>query len=80
MVAWKDVCRPRALGGLGIRNIQEWNEAAIGKYVWNIAAKKDSLFVKWINSIYLMNGNWWEYSAPIDASWYWKRIVGLKSV
>ncbi|XP_062075088.1 uncharacterized protein LOC133779108 [Humulus lupulus] len=52
--------------------------AAMGKYVWAIAAKKDNLFVKWINNVYLMDRNWWDYQAPLDCSWYWKRLVAVK--
>ena len=52
--------------------------AAMGKYVWAISKKKDNLFVKWINSVYLMNQNWWDYKCPTDCSWYWKRLVAVK--
>ncbi|XP_060965207.1 uncharacterized protein LOC133034185 [Cannabis sativa] len=51
----------------------------MGKYVWAIATKKDNLFVKWINEVYLMGKNWWEYQPPTDCSWYWKRIVAIKN-
>ncbi|XP_062080257.1 uncharacterized protein LOC133785015 [Humulus lupulus] len=68
----------RAAGGLGFRKLHDWNMAAMGKYVWAIAKKKDSLFVKWINSVYLMNHNWWDYKCPMDCSWYWKCLVAVK--
>lgn len=37
------VCRPRRKGGLGILECVTWIEAAIAKYVWNIARKDDNL-------------------------------------
>ncbi|XP_062114689.1 uncharacterized protein LOC133825809 [Humulus lupulus] len=74
LVAWHHVCSPKKAGGLGFRNVIDWNMAAMGKYVWAIATKKDNLFVKWINSVYLMDRNWWDYQAPLDCSWYWKSI------
>lgn len=46
LVAWKDICMPKIAEGLGIRNVHDWNTVAVGKYVWNIEAKKDSLFVR----------------------------------
>ncbi|XP_062093714.1 uncharacterized protein LOC133799727 [Humulus lupulus] len=73
-----NLCLSKAAGGLGFRRIHDWNEAAIGKYVWAIAKKKDNLFVKWINSVYLVIRNWWDYVCPMDCSWYWKRIVAVK--
>lgn len=36
--------------------------------------------MKWITSIYLREEDWWEYKTPIDASWYWKRIVVVKDL
>ncbi|XP_062075600.1 uncharacterized protein LOC133779685 [Humulus lupulus] len=78
LIAWDHLCLSKIAGGLGFRRILEWNEAAIGKYVWDIAKKKDNLFVKWINSVYIANRSWWDYSCPPDCSWYWKRIVAVK--
>ena len=65
-------------GGLGIKKIQEWNIAAIGKYVWAIGVKKDNLWIKWINELYIKNGNWWEYQPPTTSSWYWKKLCEVK--
>ncbi|XP_062112554.1 uncharacterized protein LOC133823726 [Humulus lupulus] len=78
LVAWQHVCFPKKAGGLGFRKVLDWNMAAMGKYVWAIATKKDNLFVKWINNVYLMDRNWWEYQPPTDCSWYWKRLVVVK--
>ncbi|XP_062075816.1 uncharacterized protein LOC133779936 [Humulus lupulus] len=78
LVAWHHVCSPKKAGGLGFRKVIDWNMAAMGKYVWAIATKKDNLFVKWINSVYLMDINWWDYQAPMDCSWYWERLVAIK--
>ncbi|GKG12145.1 hypothetical protein Tco_0346382, partial [Tanacetum coccineum] len=41
-IAWKNVCRPKEYGGLGIKNIESWNEALLFKLLWNIASKKDT--------------------------------------
>ncbi|GFY91584.1 hypothetical protein Acr_07g0017800 [Actinidia rufa] len=49
LVAWKDVCLPKHEGGLGIRNTKAWNKALICKTLWDIQAKKDSLWVQWIH-------------------------------
>ncbi|XP_062104193.1 uncharacterized protein LOC133815357 [Humulus lupulus] len=77
-VSWDEVCRPKAEGGLGFRRIKEWNEAAIGKYVWVVASKKDSLWVRWIHAVYIGDGDWWDYKASNGSSWYWKQIVKVK--
>ncbi|XP_062075984.1 uncharacterized protein LOC133780125 [Humulus lupulus] len=77
-VSWDVVCRPKAEGGLGFRRIKEWNEAAIGKYVWAVASKKDSLWVRWIHAVYIGDGDWCDYKALNGSSWYWKQIVKVK--
>lgn len=48
LVAWRIICDKKSVGGLGIRDSQLWNTAAIGKYVWNIAQKSENLWVKWV--------------------------------
>ncbi|XP_062104076.1 uncharacterized protein LOC133815236 [Humulus lupulus] len=44
LIAWENICVSRAAGGLGFQKLHDWNMAAMGKYVWAIAKKKDSLF------------------------------------
>ncbi|XP_062080849.1 uncharacterized protein LOC133785644 [Humulus lupulus] len=77
-VSWSVICRSKSEGGLGFRDIALWNFCAMGKHVWDISSKKDNLWVKWVNTIYIKQGDWWNHVAPIDASWYWKRIVQVK--
>ncbi|XP_062102963.1 uncharacterized protein LOC133813953 [Humulus lupulus] len=77
-VSWAKVCLPKNEGGLGFRQIQLWNIAAIGKYIWVVASKKDNLWVKWVHNVYIGEMDWWEYSAPNSSSWYWKQVVKIK--
>ena len=65
---------------MGIRRICDWNSAAIEKYVWDIASKKDNLFVKWVHSVYIPEEDWWEYKPKGEVSWYWKKIVAVKAM
>ncbi|GJY03500.1 reverse transcriptase domain, reverse transcriptase zinc-binding domain protein [Tanacetum coccineum] len=48
-IVWEHVCKPKDQSGLGIRDLQKWNEILLTKHLWNVAAKKDSLWVKWIH-------------------------------
>ncbi|XP_062110644.1 uncharacterized protein LOC133822358 [Humulus lupulus] len=79
-VAWSTVCTPKSAGGLGFRRILEWNLAALGKYVWAIASKKDNLWVRWIHSIYLKSMDWWTYPVQQNCSWYWRKIIAIKEL
>ncbi|XP_062118721.1 uncharacterized protein LOC133832388 [Humulus lupulus] len=78
LVSWTNICKSKTEGGLGLRNIVYWNYAAIGKHVWHISMNKENLWVKWVHSVYIQNQDWWEYTAPIDCSWYWRQIVKIK--
>ncbi|XP_062073580.1 uncharacterized protein LOC133777843 [Humulus lupulus] len=80
LVAWNNICLPKAARGLGFRKISEWNIASLGKYVWAIASKNDNMWVKWIHSIYLKKEDWWEYKVQPDYSWYWKKLVTIKDL
>uniref|UniRef100_A0A803QQR1 Reverse transcriptase n=1 Tax=Cannabis sativa TaxID=3483 RepID=A0A803QQR1_CANSA len=78
LIAWDNLCQPKATGGLRFRKVDEWNKAAMGKYIWAISNKEDSLWMKWIHFVYIKNAVWWSYKSPDQGSWYWRRLVTLK--
>nr|GEX22667.1 uncharacterized mitochondrial protein AtMg00810-like [Tanacetum cinerariifolium] len=39
-IAWKNVCKPKIHGELGLKDLICWNKALLGKHIWNIANKK----------------------------------------
>lgn len=69
-VAWKQLCKARAAGGLGIRDIEAWNRAAIFKHFWAVQEKKDNLWVRWVHHLYMKKGNPWEQEATSMSSAY----------
>uniref|UniRef100_A0A803PTY7 Reverse transcriptase domain-containing protein n=1 Tax=Cannabis sativa TaxID=3483 RepID=A0A803PTY7_CANSA len=79
LIAWDSLCHPKANGGLGFKRVHEWNKAAMGKYIWAISNKEDSLWLKWIHCFYIQNEDWWQYQPPTQGSWYWRRLVTLKN-
>ncbi|XP_074283135.1 uncharacterized protein LOC141607680 [Silene latifolia] len=79
LIAWDQCCLPQKYGGLGILNAGLWNLAMLGKYVWWVAQKKDSLWVKWVNHIYIKHQDWWEYQAPCYSSWSWRQLCKVKN-
>lgn len=50
----------------------------MSKHLWNIAKKKDSLWVKWVNVHRLKGRSVWEVPVDIKASWGWKKLLELR--
>ncbi|XP_074297740.1 uncharacterized protein LOC141628504 [Silene latifolia] len=76
-VKWENCCTPKEEGGLGLKATKTWNKASLGKYVWWLASKKDHLWVRWVNHVYMKGCEWTTYEPPVDCSWSWRKIAYL---
>ncbi|GKB79502.1 RNA-directed DNA polymerase, eukaryota, reverse transcriptase zinc-binding domain protein [Tanacetum coccineum] len=70
--------KPKDQGGLGLRNLQIWNQALLAKHIWNIAMKKDILWVKLVHSVKLKGKSIWEVFVDQKDSWGWKNLIGIR--
>ncbi|XP_062107455.1 uncharacterized protein LOC133818547 [Humulus lupulus] len=70
--SWSQVCLPKVLGGLGFKEGSNWNKVLLAKYIWALSSKKDVLWVKWIDEMYLKGHSFWSYQLKPDVSWYWQ--------
>ncbi|GKA28993.1 RNA-directed DNA polymerase, eukaryota, reverse transcriptase zinc-binding domain protein [Tanacetum coccineum] len=68
-VAWKFVCRPKEQGGRGFKPLQRWNEVLLISQLWKLIDKKESLWVKWVNSVKLKGKSIWE-AVKIGDVWH----------
>ncbi|XP_057476933.1 uncharacterized protein LOC130764649 [Actinidia eriantha] len=75
LVTWKEVTLPKAEGGLGLRNSKAWNKALLSKTLWDIQAKKDSL---WSHHVYMKGGCFWGYKNKHVDSHLLKQIMSLR--
>jgi hypothetical protein len=57
LVVWKKLTLHFDEGGLGIRDLSTWNVTLLSKLLWNLQNKKDTLWVKWVNVMYLRGKN-----------------------
>ncbi|KAK1302942.1 hypothetical protein QJS10_CPB12g00806 [Acorus calamus] len=84
LMAWSSICLPKEEGGLSIKRITDWNSAALGVHFWDIAAKKDSLWVKWIHerakvSTLISEGTWTKPRRwPWDMEDLWNTIKAME--
>ncbi|KAL0411967.1 UNVERIFIED_CONTAM: hypothetical protein Slati_3786400 [Sesamum latifolium] len=77
-VAWKEVCHPKKEGGLGIRHIQSWNVALLTRVLWNIHCKADTLWVKWVNEVYLRSALVWDWQPKNGDSLLIRRLADIR--
>ncbi|XP_062119168.1 uncharacterized protein LOC133832909 [Humulus lupulus] len=62
LTSWEQVCLHKEYGGIGFREESKWNKALLAKYVWAISTKKDCIWVKRVNNVYLRDQDFWSYS------------------
>ena len=48
-MSWKEICFPKSEGGLGIKDIESWNNACILQNIWAIISKAGSIWIAWLN-------------------------------
>ncbi|XP_074305978.1 uncharacterized protein LOC141641206 [Silene latifolia] len=80
VVLVKSVGSPHNEGGLGIRFSFDWNRATVGKLVWWLYYKPDSLWVKWVHQIYMKGGSWANHSPKAHMSGNWKAICKVRDL
>ena len=54
-VKWDTVCLPKVRGGLGIKDLNKFNEALLGKWGWQLANNPQQLWARILVSLY---GGW----------------------
>ena len=69
-VAWEHLCVPKNEGGLGFKDVECWNKAAITKYIWFLFAGggEKSKWCQWVKSYLLRGRSFWEVKVPNDSS------------
>ncbi|GJR54006.1 hypothetical protein Tco_1404527 [Tanacetum coccineum] len=77
-VAWKNICKLKTNGGLGLKDLEVWNKCMIIKHLWNIIVDKNTLCVKWVNIVKLKGRSIWAIKEDINDSWGWKNILRLR--
>ena len=76
---WKEICRPKTEGGLGIRRISDINMAYGIRLVWRICSV-NSIWPNWMKVNYLKNSHLAQAKASITDSHTWKWICHARSL
>ncbi|KAK4383980.1 hypothetical protein Sango_3102300 [Sesamum angolense] len=77
-VAWAQICKPKAEGGLGISSLITTNQALILKQLWRILQNDGtSIWVDWIQQYRLRHSTFWTFNRA-TGSWSWKKMLKLR--
>lgn len=74
-VAWDSLTQPKDNGGLGIREIQSFNEALLAKLSWRLINHPTNLLSRMLLSKYCRNRSFMEVSPKVSSSHGWKGIL-----
>lgn len=74
-VSWDTLTLPKALGGLGFRDIQTFNQALLGKIAWRIIQKPDCLLARVLLGKYCHKTSFLKVGVPSGGSHGWKGIL-----
>lgn len=66
-VNWQKMTKSKALGGFGFKDFEKFNTALLAKQFWRLSKDPDSLWAKFLKSIYFPNNDVWEAPVPEHA-------------
>ncbi|XP_057425943.1 protein FAR1-RELATED SEQUENCE 5-like [Lotus japonicus] len=73
-IKWEAVCKPKEIGGLGLRDWGCFNKALLGKWRWRILVEPDSLWVKILRAKYRIPTHLDKFTVEAKASNWWKDV------
>lgn len=79
LVALRQVCLPKSEGGIGLKQMEQCNRAAISKYIWRVVTNGKSLWVVWCKVQLLKGKSIWRVSIPQDVAWTWRKILQVSN-
>jgi hypothetical protein len=76
LVNWAKICEPIPSGGLGIKNLQSFNQSLLGKWLWRYGMDRESLWRQVVEAKYGSMWGGWCTKANRDAYGvgFWKGI------
>ena len=75
-VSWHDCCLPKSEGGLGLRDLCDWNRANFLFHLWRILQPDNSsLWITWFKRIYLKRKAFWTMEISGKTPWCVRKIL-----
>ncbi|KAJ1268096.1 hypothetical protein BS78_07G110700 [Paspalum vaginatum] len=76
--SWEDICQPKHLGGLGIKNIITVSKSLVTHSAWMVAAQKDTFLSNVLKAKYHPHSSFWKATSTGSRSVFWSSIQNVK--
>ncbi|XP_033141159.1 uncharacterized protein LOC117131994 [Brassica rapa] len=73
--AWDRMSQPKKEGGMGFRDIEKFNDALLGKQVWRILTKPNSLMARVLKGRYFPTSSILTARETKQSSYIWKSLL-----
>ncbi|XP_061999011.1 uncharacterized mitochondrial protein AtMg00310-like [Rosa rugosa] len=77
---WASLGLPKSQGGLGFRNIADFNVALLAKQAWRLHSNPEALWVRVLKSRYFPAGSFWDAGRGCSPSWAWSSLLEGRSL
>jgi hypothetical protein len=75
MKSWDWLSAPKALGGMGFRDMVLFNQAMLGRQAWRLLTEPDSLCARVLKGRYFPDTDFWNATKPRSSSYTWRSIL-----
>lgn len=76
-INWLQVCKPKTEGGLGLKNLSDWNIASFARLIWLLFGGSESLWIAWVK-MHLVKGKcFWIVKAGTIALGIGEKLLNL---
>ena len=79
-VSWKNLCKPKAEGGMGFRDLKAFNLALLAKQGWRIQQSPNSLIHRVLKAKYFARSFFMDTQVGRNPSYIWRSIVAARPV
>ncbi|XP_027182377.1 uncharacterized protein LOC113780798 [Coffea eugenioides] len=80
-IGWSGGSYPRLkVGGLGFRDLQQFNTAMLAKQLWRILTRPNLLVSRIVRGKYFRGSSFWEMNINAGDSWVWKSFLSAREL
>jgi hypothetical protein len=72
--SWEWLSMPKALGGMGFRDLSLFNQAMLGRQCWRLLTDQTSLCARVLKARYFPDCDFWNATVPRSSSYTWCSI------